>query len=767
MNQQIEALFNELVGLSPAERDTYFEQHQTSAELRIEVEVLLRFDASSDHKITRSISLVAEKWVHQENDSEICGPYRLIRLLGKGGMGAVYLAGRADGEVRQQVAIKLLHPANDIAAFEQRFLREREILATLHHPGIARLIDAGRTENGRPYLALDYIEGTQIDVYAEGLDLRRKLALFLQVSDAVSYAHRNLIIHRDLKPSNILVDALRQPKLLDFGVAKILDDNLDQTRTQERLLTPEYASPEQIRGGLQTTATDVYSLGAILYKLLTGRSPHSSSSTTREGLLAAICAVEPAPPSSISQTPRDLDYIVAKALRKEPEERYGSVEALEDDVRAFLEFRPVRARSGNTWYRARKFVRRYRVGVGALALVIASASVALYGINRERAVAERRFAQVRQLANRVLALDPVIERLPGSTKARQEILAMSQEYLEALRRDVSVKSELAVEVAEAYLRVGKAQGVPTVANLGQIKEAEASLTKADGLLEAALQASPRNRRALLLSADVAQCRMILANTNRQREEMIAQANKAAQRVEAYLSFGPPERGSAASIEEVSANVALAFKNLHMYPQSVRQAKRTVEIASFLPGQDLAIATALSVMADSLRFSGDLEGALNAIRQAQSYLQKAVFAGETSRRQSTFNIFWREGCILGQAGAVSLERPDEALVAFEKAFDVTAEWARLDPQETQSRTLAADAAVEIGRILENGEARRALATYDHALGLLAGFEPRQLRRARARLLADSSYPLRKLHQPAEARKRIDAAFTLLRELKDYP
>ena len=213
---------------------------------------------------------------------------------------------------------------------------------------MAHLLDAGRTSDGRPYLAMEYVDGVPIDQYSAGRDLREQLALFLRVCVGVAHAHRHLVIHRDLKPSNILVDASGQPKLLDFGIAKLLDDTVERTQTVERLLTPNYASPEQMRGAIQTTATDIYSLGAILYKLVTGRSPHESEDGALNpiAVIAGPQAIQPAKRWN-PDLPTDIDCILQKALRQEPEERYASVEAFAEDVRAFLDSRPVQARSGN------------------------------------------------------------------------------------------------------------------------------------------------------------------------------------------------------------------------------------------------------------------------------------------------------------------------------------------------------------------------------------------------------------------------------------
>ena len=273
MRDEVLRLFREVDDLTPAERCVYFERRQIPADVQAELESLLQFDAP-DTPMVETVSGAARAFLESLEEFPApglrCGPYRLDRLLGRGGVGEVFLAERADGQIEQSVAIKLLCRGVPRPLLRSRFLQERQILARLQHPGIAHLLDVGETAEGRPYLVLDYIDGVPIDVYSRELELRAKLRLFLKVCDAVAYAHRNLIIHRDIKPSNILVDAAGQPKLLDFGIAKILGAATDQTGTQERLLTPDYASPEQVRGAAQSTATDVYSLGAVLYRLLTG-----------------------------------------------------------------------------------------------------------------------------------------------------------------------------------------------------------------------------------------------------------------------------------------------------------------------------------------------------------------------------------------------------------------------------------------------------------------------------------------------------------------
>ena len=278
MNDEVRLLFHDLADLSVEQREAYFRVHEIQANVRSEVEALLSFDLDEE-LLTTPVASYAAKVFNEGalSDTTRCGPYRLLRLLGRGRMGAVYLAERADGEVEQQVAVKLLRFGRDEPFFRDRFLRERQILAKLNHPLIGGLLNAGHNTAGQPYPVMEYIDGVAIDVFAKALDVRAKLDLFRQMCDAVSYAHRNLVVHRDLKPSNILVDHERRPRLLDFGIAKVLDDGLgnvpERTSTMMRALTPQYASPEQVRGEPITTASDVYSLGVLLYKLLTDRLP--------------------------------------------------------------------------------------------------------------------------------------------------------------------------------------------------------------------------------------------------------------------------------------------------------------------------------------------------------------------------------------------------------------------------------------------------------------------------------------------------------------
>jgi serine/threonine-protein kinase len=392
----------------------------------------------------------------------------------------------------------------------------------------------------------------------------------------------------------------------------------------------------------------------------------------------------------------------------------------------------------------------------------------LYTANRERALAQRRFMQVRQLANKVLGLDAAIRGLPGSTKARHEIVAISEEYLEALSAGAHADKNLALEVGAAYSQLARVQGVPYSANLGQYVQAEESLRKADAMLEPVLAASPRDRKALGLSAEVAHDRMILADAGHRRDEALAQARKAAARLDTLLDLGAASQSEMSTAAQLFSNIALAYKNMHRYDDAIRYARRSMDVSRLLPSAQAFRGIALSVLADSMRFSGDLEGALRTIRAARSDMESAHFLTETSRRSSLFNVLWREGVILGQDGGVNLDQPGEAVAALQKALDLTEEWARKDPNDASCRILAASAARELGAILRHGNPQRALEAYDLGLRRLGEIKGNvKARRDEARMLAGSSYALRLLSRGGEAKDRIDSALRLLRETKDYP
>jgi serine/threonine protein kinase len=396
MNLGVEELFHELADLPAEVRTRYFTEHDVEATTREEVEALLACDSGTSPFLLREISIAARRVLPSlEVSGRRCGPYRLLNVIGRGGMGAVYLARRLDGAVNQQVAVKLLPlGAND--SQRERFLRETEILSALSHPNIAHVLDAGRSNDGEPFLVMEYIDGKPIDVFAMRLSLRERVALFLKVCAATAYLHRNLVVHRDLKPGNILVTAHGEPKLIDFGIAKILDPATDSTMTGMHMLTPDYTSPEQVRGWRASTAMDMYSLGAVLYRLLTGKPPHEFESPGAETIARVVTAREVTRPSKWTpELKGDLELILLKALRKDPRERYATAEQLGEDLQAFLESRPVRARSGNGWSHASQFLRRHWFLMAAPLLAITSFSAGLVVANRGRnnSLAQRHTSQ--------------------------------------------------------------------------------------------------------------------------------------------------------------------------------------------------------------------------------------------------------------------------------------------------------------------------------------------------------------------------------------
>ncbi|HEX5632427.1 MAG TPA: serine/threonine-protein kinase, partial [Gemmatimonadales bacterium] len=438
----------------------------------------------------------------------------------RGGMGAVYLAERADGLYEQRVALKLLKRGMDTDAVLARFRAERQILASLDHPNIARLLDAGTTHDGLPFFAMEYVDGAPIDAWADarGASVEDRVRLVLQVCAAVSYAHQRLVVHRDIKPLNILVTAEGVPKLLDFGIAKVLQPGGEETSTVTglRLLTPEYASPEQVEGRHATTASDVYSLGVVLYELLTGRSPYRVAHRTPVEVVTAMRTTDPERPSAAGPERHrrrlrgDLDTILLTALRKEPERRYPSVEQFADDLRRHLAGRPVRARPDTFGYRAGKFIRRNRgpVAAGVLAGLALTAGVVATAwqarLAREaQARAERRFADVRRLANALLFdYHDAIKDLRGATPVRERLVRDAIGWLDGLSNEARGDAGLQRELAAAYRRVGDLQGGGPPLGLGDEAGALASLGKALALLDALVSSGHDDPAVRLDLADV-------------------------------------------------------------------------------------------------------------------------------------------------------------------------------------------------------------------------------------------------------------------------
>ncbi|HXJ41425.1 MAG TPA: serine/threonine-protein kinase, partial [Bryobacteraceae bacterium] len=464
--KRIEDVFLEAVERSGESRQRFLAAAcEGDEELRREVDALLEADDQGSATVTSVVRNSVVSVFREELDGLSAGPWRIVEEIGRGGMGTVHRAVRADGEFHIEVAVKILMRGIHSRLLLDRFRRERQILARLEHPNIARLLDGGTTSAGLPYLVMEFVAGEPLTRYCDSrnLPVRERLALFRKVCDAVSCAHRNLVIHRDLKPDNILVTADGIPKLLDFGIAKILEptsgSSEELTMTTERMGTPAWCSPEQIRGGHIGVATDVYSLGVVLFRLLTGYRPYRVESITWENATHVICEREAmratealsAGPKDLDEANRtaqsrgttpeglrrqlagDLENILALALRKEPERRYLSVDKFSDELQRHLDGRPVLAAGDTMTYFVGKFVRRHRLGVTlaiVLTLLLCASAVATLWQARRLSL---RVAEDRKLATTFLAdIHEDIARLPGSIPARETLLRKSLDYLNGL-----------------------------------------------------------------------------------------------------------------------------------------------------------------------------------------------------------------------------------------------------------------------------------------------------------------------------------------------
>lgn len=597
------------------------------------------------------------------------GAYRIEREIGRGGMGAVYLAERADGAYAQRAAIKLVKRGMDTDLVLGRFHAERQILASLEHPNIARLLDGGTMPDGGPYFVMEYIAGLPLDAYAvtHRLSIDERLELFLQICAAVSYAHQHLVVHRDLKPINILVTAEGAPKLLDFGIAKVLSPEHEEATspaTGFRLLTPKYASPEQIEGRPATTASDVYSLGVVLYELLTGRSPYRLRAHTPFEVAAAVRTTEPERPSSAAtagdagradrriegaddwvmvtrsasvkrlrrRLRGDLDTILLTALRKDPARRYPSVEQLAADLRRHLAGRPVRAQPDSFGYRAGKFLRRNRLAVAAGGLLVAAliggiVSTAWQARQAQaaQARAERRFEDVRRLAHAVIFdYHDAIKDLPGSIAVRERLVRDGLGSLDTLAREGPGDVALQRELARAYQRIGDLQGGVAASNLGDPKGALESYRKGIAILNGlvASDSSDLGLRRDLASLSIRQSQLVfdagdlatsLTLARRARDLLQPLAPRTAFDADAALELGAADDLAGTLLLETGDPRASA--DLHRHDLDRLMWAPAADRAS--PDVRRAISVAHHHLAAALVQLGDLPGALEHYRRALS------------------------------------------------------------------------------------------------------------------------------------------------------
>ena len=716
--RQVRQILEQALELTAARRPAYLESACAgNTALRREVETLIAADEQAGtgflagNAVEASTTLAAPEEPVSLAGARI-GPYQIVEEIGHGGMGTVYRAVRADDQYRKQVAIKVVRAGLGDEFRVHRFRAERQILANLDHANIARLLDGGTTEDGRPYVVMEYIEGQSIDEYCDQrkLAVAERLNLFRTVCSAVAYAHQRLVIHRDIKPANILVTKDGEPKLLDFGIAKILDSEdsgAEQTVTVMRLMTPEYASPEQVRGEPITTASDVYSLGIVLYGLLTGQRPYGRASRVARDIVQAVIETEPEKPSAsitradtataqIASETRDevpeklqrrlrgdLDNIVLKALRKEPERRYASVEQFSEDIRRHLEGLPVIARPDTFFYRSSKFVRRHKAGVAAAIVVLLTLVVGLavtvhetFIARAERAKAEQRFNDLRKLANSLLfEVHDAIQTLPGATPARKLIVDRALQYLDALAKEAKGDLSLQRELGAAYEKVGDVQGGFRSSNLGDVPGSIASYRKSLAIREAVVAADP-------------------ANVAAQRELIISHGKLS----DAFTGVGD----AAGSLRELRQLLPIAERLSAADPKNLAD-RRTLALAYLDYGWKSS---------DASNWKSGIEDC----RKAASMLESLAAAdpGDTRTGRVLALAYERIGDLLSHFG----KQHAESLAMHRKALTIEESLLKNDAQNTGLRRLKAWETIDIGdQMRALGDAAGALAKYREGLNIL--------------------------------------------------
>ena len=667
--RRVDAIFDAALDLSADDQAAYVERAcGDDAELRAEVFELLR----AHHRPGDVVDAVAG-WVAallrttaeslEGPVPERIGPFRVVREIGRGGMGRVFLGERADGQFEQRVALKLLQHATP--GLMHRFLEERRILALLEHPGIARLIDGGIAADGLPYIAMEFVGGEPIDEYcaARGLSLESRIAIFAAVCDAVSYAHSHLVIHRDLKPSNILVTPAGQVKLLDFGIAKLLDAGgagADETRTELRAMTPEFAAPEQVRGGPVSTATDVYALGVLLYILLTGERPYEVRGKSPAEVERIVCDSEPPSPSTKAPAPLrrrlrgDLDLIVLTALQKEERRRYQTPAALAEDLQRFRQGHAIHARPDSAPYRLRRFVGRHRTGVAAAAvLVLALAGAASRErVLRNRAEAEARNARVEARKAREVedflvrvfdVADPLAPQAPdgGRVTARELLDRGARRIDSTLATQPEVQAQLRTVLGRVYASLGLYdQATPllrrSLAQRTSLHGAvDASVAESMDLLGAALVRQDKYDEAEpLLRGALAQRRRLVGNVDPTTAQSLDHLATLLEQRNEYDAAEPLYREVVTirqALGDSGVTLANALNNLGLvryqkgaYDEAERLYRRALDIEVRQLGENHPLTAAqMQNLANTVQMRGNLEEAERLYRRSLAAKRKAL------------------------------------------------------------------------------------------------------------------------------------------------
>ena len=764
--QQVKTLFEQALGLADGQRAAFLDAACAGdPQLHRQVEALLASDAEGEAFLESPpvglVDGVSDPESAEEGEEPLIGrqigPYRILSEIGRGGMGAVYLAERADDAYQKKVAVKLLKRGMDRAAILRRFRHEREILARLDHPHIARLLDGGTTADGLPYFIMEYVEGVPIDAYCDrqSLPVRERLKLFRTVCAAVHYAHQNLIVHRDLKPGNILVTADGTVKLLDFGIAKVLHPGpgaqaMASHDTARRPMTPAYASPEQVRGEAITTASDVYSLGVLLYELLTGQRPYALSGHVPHEMEQAICQAEPERPSAAARRnggghgapsgwkdlAGDLDNILLMALRKEPARRYASVEQFSEDVRRHLEGLPVIARRDTGWYRATKFIRRNKVGVGAAACALAALLAGMAATawqarlaraqqeiaEAERVKAGQRLDGLRRFAHAFLfEFQDELQGVAGSVPVRKRMVERTLEYLTEQTKHAENNPALQRDLAAAYARLGFVQGMPTAANLRDKKGALESYRKAMAMREALLAANPSDvkLRSELIHNKNSIGRILLSNGDRDGA-LETYRRAVALGVPLAAQGSPRAQGTELATSYLMIGELLEVKG--DLPGTLENYRNMVSVLEAPPGESChennevcrLLARSYWMVAEVLAKMGDSVGRAENYRRAREVLD-ALRPGEPSDWQSNTMLasaYTNLGISMRNTGGGA-----EALLIHHKSLEILKTGWAADPKNVGVRRFLGESySAAAGTLAQTGDEAGSLDYYRRALAI---------------------------------------------------
>lgn len=737
---RIERLFHQAESLPPPERDAFLQQAcEGDTSLLAEVQALLTAGGATigiHDRIETETSDLLNEAAESAWTGRRLGPWRITGLLGQGGMGTVYSAVNTQDGFELHAAIKLLRLGMTNSAETARFRDERRILARLEHPHIARLLDGGElpSPGGRgstPYIVLERVDGLPITEYCaqNSLDIPARLRLFLQVVSAVEYAHQRLVLHRDLKPANILVTAFGEVKLLDFGIARLLDPAAgDQAApTTQLVLTPEYASPEQVRGEPLSAAADVYSLGVVLYEILGERRPYSFRKTDPLEMARIICESAPQPLNRGA----DLDNLTAKALEKDPARRYSSAAQLGEDVRRFLEGRPLLARGSSPGYRFAKFIRRNRLAAALVVLTILSTVAGLAFSIYEARRATRGAALVRQLANTfVFEVYDAIARLPGATKTRELVVARALSYLQAIERDSPRDPRVQYEIGVAYKKIADVTGQATGANLGDSASALQYYRRAETHLERAVNANPGDEAARLAFLEVLQRQgqsLAYSGAAAEARKYYQRALTAAERPDFASRAAPPVRVQVANL---LMNLSDLLRPAGDVAGAVRASDRALSILDSLHREhpddvdvQHALAVALSSVARSRSFSNDLKGASDARRSSIQLMEQVNRAkpGNTTVQRDLLLAYGNLGDLLGSPTLPSLGDRVGAAEAFRRAVALAEALSASDTENRRAKLDLAIALSRLGHVIDTANHHEALDIYARSITLFRSLE----------------------------------------------